>query len=370
MRNKIIAIDLMGEKFGIFKEYFGLFILIFCSIIGVGFVSGAEIFEFFSRFGNYSYFGIIVFFIMVYLIIYRILYKNTINFDLLNMANEEQKHYQKRQKIVKFKQKFYKIIIFFNVFVIASAMFSGLNYLIKNLYNNNFYYMFFITYFLVFVMLFLGIKCLKKIDNLVLIFTFFVIINLVCSMINSDNLLLFVDNGLKSTAIEKSLNSSVIFKLFLSLIYPVLYVFMNFFQVQPLVESSAGFVKNKKNCRIFALIFSTIFSLVLFIFVIFLKNNYNFCSFSMPLLEYFKSKGIIIRSVFCFGLVFCLVSTLISCLIGVKQNLSKVLNINNFSLTIISFVFALIFGFLPFDFYVSVAYPILGLLNFIIFVFC
>lgn len=357
-KNNIVVVDLSIKKFKNLKKYFTLFMLIFCSVVGVGFVSGAEIVEFFTRFGKYCYIGIVVLFFFVYFIIYKILYKCLEKNIKLRTNN--------------FKEKIFEICIFFNVLIIASAMFSGLKYTIISLYNNNYYCIYIGIILVVFVMLLVGVKWLKKIDYFVITFTIMVAIYLVISLLNNNYYKCNFSKNFKLFFDVRNMSYKIIdwHNLILSIIFPSLYVFMNFFQVQPLVETAGEFVTNKKNCKTFALIFAFIFTCLILVFIIFLRFNKGLSDFSMPLLEYFKQNGEIIRSVFCFGLIFALTSTLVSCLVGVKHNLSKFLKYNNFILTLISFVISFILGFLPFNFYVSVMYPILGLINLIIFVFC
>ena len=53
-----------------------LAIMMLCAMVGVGFVSGAEIYEFYARFKGCSFIGIIVFFILMFLLVYKNICEN------------------------------------------------------------------------------------------------------------------------------------------------------------------------------------------------------------------------------------------------------------------------------------------------------
>ena len=106
-------------------KYINLIILILCSVVGAGFVSGSEVYEFFLKYGNISFLGLIIFFIFVYLIIYKI---------VKDVCYEEKNKNNKINNNLELKNNNYlriylkNIITILNVLIISSAMFSGLKY--------------------------------------------------------------------------------------------------------------------------------------------------------------------------------------------------------------------------------------------------
>ena len=350
--NEIFALNL-GKIKGIKNNnYLTLFMLMFCSIVGVGFVSGAEIYDFFTVFGENCYYGIVVFYVLVIFICNKL-----IN-NLLITQNDCRKTLKKSNQL--------KIIVndlgsFLNVLIVSSAMFSGLRYFVKRLYNNNYICIYFCLIFVIFIMVLLGIKGLKKLDYFVIIFIIFMVYSL---LFGNDFSLVFEKNNRVFS--DKIINVNLL----LSCVYPVLYVFMNMFQMKPLIESSGIKIKNKKGGFWFSFFFASILSGVLFVFVIFLKNNPHYTNFSMPFLEYFRHKGGIISSVFCLGLIIALLSTLLSSLVGLKFKIQSAFNLKDLFCSTFSFLIAFFVGFLPFNVFSGILYPILGAINLIIFVFC
>ena len=351
-----------------------MFLLIFCSIVGVGFVSGAEIFEFFARFDGYYFWAIFVFSIFSFFVTQKILYKaffsaksrekyKTNNIYTKNksaksgrfLGEKRQKQDAKAKTREGFKDRLYNFTLFLDVFLMSGAMFSGLSYFIKNLYNNNYLLIFIFINLVIFILLFFGTGLLEKFDIFVLFFVIFISL----TFAKSGSLELFLGESF-------SLSLSPLLK---ATIYPMLYVFMNYFLIQPLLKSSSLVLETKGECRLFALLFTLVMSSVLLIFTLFLRSNLVFAEFSMPFLEYFKSRGKLSQVLFCSGLLFALISTIVSCLLGVKTNLKAKFRLNNFYLTILSMVFGLLIGLFDFNFYVEFVYPTIGLINFFIFVY-
>lgn len=85
MKNKILVLD--KNIFKGIKSAFALFLLVFCSIAGVGLVSGSEVVNFFVKLGNYGYFGLAIFYILVIILMYKI----TTSTCLSNKINLKQK---------------------------------------------------------------------------------------------------------------------------------------------------------------------------------------------------------------------------------------------------------------------------------------
>lgn len=350
--------------FSVAKKYVSLMLVMLCSFIGVGFVSGAEIYEFFVRFKGFAFVGILLFFVLCFLFCRKILLVS--NNNQIQKSNLE-KINLKMQKNLKsnIKNTFYvknylkSIIVFLNVFLISAAMFSGLKNLIKNLFFNNYFLILILCFFFAFFLVLVGVRGLEKIDVFVVIFVTVILFYFI------------FDKSFNFITIFKFENEFVsknIFLLFGSILFSALYVFMNILQFQPIVGQS-GIIFSKKSASIFSLIFSLLLSLFLIIFVIFLSNNPWLTQDSMPFLKFFTKEGGFILKIFCFGLLICLLTTLITCLIGVKKMTMERFTLSNFSATSISVSACIVVSILPFNFFVSVIYPILGVLNFVVFVF-
>ncbi len=369
------------EKLGLkkCKVYFNLMLVMICSFVGVGFVSGAEIYEFFVRFGSWCYLGIFVFYLLCFLLVYKILVggkTKQISLDLKvqNKSENYNNFYSKTHNNLKNNSKntilnknnFRQLVVFLNVFLISGAMFSGLKNLLYNLFFNNYFILLIICFFVAFLITLIGVKGLEKVDLLVMLFVGVIIACFVADYgtgrVNDlTGSASEFNDGKNAIEAENGIN----FKFaFLSIIFSLLYVFMNILQFEPLVRQS-GISFTKKRAFCFSACFSILLSAVLLIFVIFLKSNISLGETSMPFLTYFASRGGVMSKIFSFGLLICLVTTLITCLIGTKTHFKMKYNLKSFGATSLALTIAILAGLLPFNFYVSVIYPILGAINFI-----
>ena len=111
-----------------------------------------------------------------------------------------------------------------------------------------------------------------------------------------------------------------------------------------------------------------IIAIIVFIFAVFLKCNTNLAKSDMPMLNYFKNSNKFLLNMFIVGLFAGLVSTLLSCLIGIKSMFVK-LTKSNIWQTFLSVLLSLVVGMIDFSVFVSAIYPVVGVINLIIFVF-
>lgn len=333
-------------------EMINLVLMMIGSLVGVGFLSGAEIFEFFARFQKYSYLGILIFFVLMFILSYKILDSNNLNENALNMYNFNKKIH-KNTSLLKFRLK--SIIVNFNVLMIASAMFSGLYELTNKLFYHNGIFIFLTCVFIVFYILIKGIGCFSKVNFFIVILLIFVTFVLIKNLNNNYQ-------TITNIKLDNSCNSIT-----LSCLFPIVYIFMNIVEIQPVIKES-GLKFNRKGKCVFSLCFSLILTTILFVFTLFLQNHMNLCNSAMPLLDFFKSEGGILYTIFTFGLLGGLISTLIACLIGVKRGFVRK-NFSNTSASFVAVFLALLIGIINFKFFVKIIYPIIGILNFIVFVF-
>lgn len=386
-----------NKKISGFKSGLTLFLLVFCSIAGVGFVSGAEIQSFFAKQGNYAYFGLSLFFLLVTILIYKIMLE--ISFSDENILNQTSKNLSKnsnfRSKFSILKTKFKGIAVFLNIFCVCSAMIAGLREYSKNVYNNNYFIFFMVILLVIFILLLFGVKWVFKLEFLMVVFVLFLLLYFIFFnkfkifyMANEDSYFLKNIASFKEFNISRQrgflcttllgvvgqdiiLNANLILK---SLGLSLLYVFMNMFHIKPVIKASNIKFKSKKECCIFSFVFTTVLTIILVIFTNFLISNSWLSLSPMPILTFFQSQRTFFTKFFDFCLIFCLVISLVSCLLGLKTEFCEILkpknSFQNFLVLVLSLVSALIFSILPFDFFVSKIYPILGLINLFCFVFC
>ena len=106
------------------------------AIAGVGFVTGVEIEDFFAKFGINYIFGIIVLFVLIWLLVCKILpCDNSLQIDL-KMQNYSQITLKNTLLI---KNHIKQMILFFNLSMMSSAMISGLRVMLVKLLKHKHY---------------------------------------------------------------------------------------------------------------------------------------------------------------------------------------------------------------------------------------
>ena len=112
------------------------------------------------------------------------------------------------------------------------------------------------------------------------------------------------------------------------------------------------------------------FRLMVLILSLFLRGNRKLAEFEMPILAYFAESSTVLKTIFCFGIIFALLSTLVTCLLGVKRCVrNSIAGSTNLGACFLSVMLAIIIGLLPYSFFTKSIYPIIGIINFIVFVF-
>ena len=121
---------------------------------------------------------------------------------------------------------------------------------------------------------------------------------------------------------------------------------------------------------LFAFVFSFIITTIVLLFSLFLRSNRGLAESAMPMIAYFENSSVISKVIFYVGMIFALTSTLITCLIGVKRHvINLIVNTTNLSASFLSILTCVIVGLLPYSFFTKMIYPILGVINFIVFIF-
>lgn len=322
------------------------------TMVGVGFVTGAEIYQFFIRFNINSIFGFCLFFILIFYLTNKILC------ETFNKQNSVKLHkfnifYAKNTTLDKFKIKNFLTNI--NLILVASAMFAGLKNLLKHLFNHNYLSVCCLCVIFVVYVLWKGIKSLSKVNILVVVFLVFILFNLLYDyeIFDVKNNFEYINFSFKNIT--------------LSLLFSCAYVFMNIVEIQPVIRESKFNLSKKQSLKC-ALMFSVLLVSVLIIIGLFLSCHTEYLASSMPLLDYFKTKNIGVYLVFILGLILGLLSTLIGCLLGTKKWVKSIFD-DEFYSTIFTVLIVMIFGLIEFSVFVKYIYPIIGVINFIIFVF-
>lgn len=342
--------SIMNGKIDV-KKYINFSILLICSIVGVGFISGAEIYQFFARF-KYFWLGTVLFGVLLFILSRKILIDTFIkkcnimqNFGEINAKNTNLT-----------KNKIKSSLIFIDVLMVASAMISGLSNLLEKIFNQNKVYIFLLFIIVVYIILCVGIKGIAKLDMIVLAIALFFSGFMMFDLFGG-NIISIKIGGDSPVETNPSL--------WMPLVFSLLYVFMNIISIQPVTKEFQGSF-TKKDINIICIIFSSILTILLSIFILFLNKNAFFSKFPMPFLEYFSMCDKWIYVLYVIGLFLALSASYLSCLVGVKRGLGLLHN-NNFVISGISIVLTLLLGLIDFTVYVSIIYPLIGVLNIIIF---
>ncbi len=293
------------------------------TIIGSGFVSGKEIVVFFSRFGLFSLFGIILAFLLFFFLIKFFLNKS--------------------QNVLK---NFYifKYSFFANIFlclIFSSAMFAGMCNLLKNLN----YFICLIIIFFVLILCFLifkkGIGCFEKIN---FIFVPIMLIILIFNLFSSFKLGINFENN---------------YPWYISLFYSALYVTLNLSNGSILICKLGNSLNKKQKTRVAFLSALVLFAILFTANIILLQNQSSFVQV-MPLLSIFSGiKSILMSIVIFFGCI----TTLFSLVYTSSFSLRGLCN-NEFFIFLISVFFPVVLSLLGFDFIVLYLYPIASILGF------
>ena len=308
-----------------------LFIASICSFIGAGFITGAEIWHYFARFENDMILGVISFSILFYFLIL---------FCFKSSKNENTK-----------TKKIKTAVSIFSEIVISAAMISGIKQMTKNQFYSDWLALFLIVVLVIFLLLFLNIKYF-------LFYNYFVVGFVIAFTLSLFAILdVKFDLNLQELSFDNSCKS---------LIYACFYAFMNIAGVRPIIERIEFKNNSQANKKRFS--FLLVFALILLILIlsIFLISNKYLTLNSMPFLLLFNNKNIALKIIFIIGLLMALVSTAISCLGGAASKVDLIFDDEKFSKSFI-FIFVLLLSFLSFDFFIQIFYPIIAVLNAILF---
>lgn len=349
-------------KMGVF--IFRLILLLVGSIVGIGFISGAEIYQFFVKFEVCCVFGIILFFTLMFLLVYKIFYKKFYNqkhpktHKILTCQNDVKmkKNNKKHHKnTILIKNQIENFLIIASTVALSGAMFSGLRNIIFELFENNFFAVYVLSILFIFYITLKGVLHLDKVNVVMLFLLLSFLLFLIFDTFDSKKILSANFGVFGFENITKSLSFSLV------------YVFMNIVPIEHIVnEFDLKF--SRRQVLIYSFFVAFILTLVLIVFALFLFANKNIQTYSMPLLVYFEKKGGVVLIFFILTLLLGLFSTMISCLIGIKR-VFILQKFTVFSSTFCAVLLSVVLGLIDFSVYVKIIYPIIGVMNFIIYVF-
>jgi len=335
-------------------EILNMFLLALGAMIGVGFLSGAEIWSFFARFGDNFAFSILTIFVLLFVFLYKIM---RINHEQNNIVILQKCLKNPPKNAILVKSKIRQLLLNFNILLLASAMFSGLRNVIDELFLNNKILIFVLIVFLIFIVLSIGTSAVSKF-NILIISAFFSLLILIGMRFD-----VFAKSSLESLSIIKNISANGAFE---RVLLAAIYIFLNIAQLVPIFkESKIRF--SKKGMLCFSLLFSLVFCFLITILTLFLAGNSYLTSLSMPLLSFFIDVGGLWEIVFVAAIVGGLLSTLLVCLMGLKSSLKRRIK-SPILASYIAIIFSLLFGFFPFSFFINVVYPIIGVISFVTFV--
>lgn len=334
-----------------FVKLTNIFLLSLSAFIGVGFISGAEIWTFFARFGENFIISIVILFLLLFIFCNKIILMCNSN-ENLNKLQEMHKIGQKNTKLTKNNIK--EFLLNLEIFLFAGAMFSGLRDVVYELFVSNQVIIFLCSVFLVFVMTICGVKAISRM-NFLIIGSFFVVIVILVSR----------DDIFNKSSVESLLSISrfSVAGVGVSVLFSVMYIFMNMAHLVPIFKVS-DCEMTKRERLVFSLIFSIVFCFLIIILTLFLGVNSYLSAESMPIFKFFQNIGGWLIVFFSIVIIGGLLSTLMVCLIGLNIEVKKYIK-NHFYASFLVVFFPLLMGFLPFNFFVNIIYPLAGVLNFI-----
>ncbi|MBQ8452140.1 MAG: hypothetical protein IJ538_05175 [Clostridia bacterium] len=324
-----------------------MILLMACSGIGAGFISGAEIFQYFSKFGN-NFFVVLMLFCVTYFLVLLKIFK--IKIFKPKKFKMYKNNFLKLKNTFKTKNRIKSFLIFLNLSIISGTMFSGLKNVLKELFFNNYLIFSLIALILIIVCTAVGINLLSKLTGLV--FVFVLIFSIYLFGLNFE--VNQVSHTLKNSVIAAGFSG-------------VVYFFMNVLQLKS-IYNSMGVNLTKKQGIFVAVIIPLVLSFVIYSFSKFLLNHLALTSLNMPIFSYFKVKGGVVFGVYVSMFLLAIFSALITALIGLKDIFNKKLN-QKFMSSFLAVIVALIISFINFKTLIVWLYPVVAMINFVIFVF-
>lgn len=310
---------------------FNTIFLAVCSFVGVGFITGAEIWFYFARFGWAMLVGLAVFAVLCFYLSYYCQVSN-------NSFPKKLSTFRNASSFV------------CEIFV-SSAMISGLSEVSKTLFGGWWVIAFLLSIIIISLLLFRGNKSFVFYNYFVAGFIVFAIV-----------ILFLIDNNPQ----EKFSVNFTLKNCFSSALFSFFYAFMNIAEIKSILFENAEVYSKKQ--KIFVALFLSLILILLVITLSLLTFKFvRFSNDSMPFLSVIKTKSFVLTLVFATGLEMCMISTAEACLIGAKNKLFFRCNDENFS-RILVILLSLLLSQISFKIFVQIIYPVIAILNFVMFI--
>lgn len=319
------------------------------TIIGAGFISGAEINLFFNSIGIFGLFGVIISSIMLGLTIYFSLTNNNKSYNELIRSNLN-------NKILKFI-----LLGMINIFLIISyfIMIAGLSSFFSESINIDYFISSIISILIIFIIVNGDINRIEKFNKLFVPFLI-ILLFLLPFLVKDTNLLslnLYSNNDFNN-------NFNINF-----FILGLIYASYNSISLIPIAIKlkESNNISRKKSLYI-SLAFSCIISICGIILFILLESNKQFMKNEIPLLDIISNKNKYLKLLVQIAIAISIVSTAVSLQYAAILNIEK--NKDNYLRDIIIMnIISIIVSRLGFQTLIKIFYPLFGLigiLNFII----
>lgn len=275
--------------------------IIIGSIIGAGFASGKEIFEYFAKYGIFSIIFIILLFIFfsLFINIYLTFGKQTKGLEYVH-AN---KLLWKDRKLFNYNFNLFNIFLFFSFLILSSAMFTALISLMQTYfpYGNKYIY-FSIALLITIILLYTSFSKLSSLSNFIVpLIILSLVLNVICSF--------------------ESGNFSVNFKMSNILPLPfltLLYTTQNTFFCSVIV-TKLGKDLNKKEALLTSIIVAGVISLLILLGILCFLFNPKLSYADMPFAEVAISINPIFSVIFAIILLGSIITTYITSLTSLKE---------------------------------------------------
>lgn len=319
------------------------------TIIGAGFISGAEINLFFNSIGIFGLFGVIISSIILGLTIYFSLTNNNKSYNELIRSNLN-------NKILKFI-----LLGMINIFLIISyfIMIAGLSSFFSESINIDYFISSIISILIIFIIVNGDINRIEKFNKLFVPFLI-ILLFLLPFLVKDTNLLslnLYSNNDFNN-------NFNINF-----FILGLIYASYNSISLIPIAIKlkESNNISRKKSLYI-SLVFSCIISICGIILFILLESNKQFMKNEIPLLDIISNKNKYLKLLVQIAIAISIVSTAVSLQYAAILNIEK--NKDNYLRDIIIMnIISIIVSRLGFQTLIKIFYPLFGLigiLNFII----
>lgn len=319
------------------------------TIIGAGFISGAEINLFFNSIGIFGLFGVIISSIILGLTIYFSLTNNNKSYNELIRSNLN-------NKILKFI-----LLGMINIFLIISyfIMIAGLSSFFSESINIDYFISSIISILIIFIIVNGDINRIEKFNKLFVPFLI-ILLFLLPFLVKDTNLLslnLYSNNDFNN-------NFNINF-----FILGLIYASYNSISLIPIAIKlkESNNISRKKSLYI-SLVFSCIISICGIILFILLESNKQFMKNEIPLLDIISNKNKYLKLLVQIAIAISIVSTAVSLQYAAILNIEK--NKDNYLRDIIIMnIISIIVSRLGFQKLIKIFYPLFGLigiLNFII----